>query len=106
MTTVHQLLAALSRHIGRENGIGVKALAERLDIEERQVRALVSAARDGGAAICAHPTTGYFMAATDEELERYYIRYIEARSLHGLRLVSRARKLALPDYLGQLKLKT
>lgn len=106
MVTMHQLLAVLSRHIGAQNGISADELAATLGTQPRHVRTLVTELRDEGAAVCAHPTTGYFMAADGDELERYYIAYIESRALHGLRLVARTRRIALPDYLGQLKLPT
>lgn len=106
MITPNQLLNVLSRHIGCDNGIHVDALAAELGIEERQIRTLVTALRDDGSAICAHPSTGYFVAETNEEMERYYLKFIEARCMTGLRQISRARKISLPDYLGQLKLNT
>lgn len=106
MTTPSELLGLLSRHVGAENGIHVAEVARELGAEERHVRTLVTALRDDGCAVCAHPKTGYFIAANGEELERYYLKFIEARCMTGLRQISRARKIALPDYLGQLKLKT
>ena len=45
MATVSQLLTLLTRHIGKGNGIGVKALAQQLDTTERHVRTLVEELR-------------------------------------------------------------
>lgn len=105
-TTSSQLLAVLSRHIGADNGIRAADLARELDAEERHVRTLVTALRDDGCGVCAHPKTGYFIAANAEEMERYYLKFIEARCMTGLRQIARARKIALPDLIGQLKLPT
>lgn len=106
MATASQLLSLLSRHIGADNGIHAADLARELGAEERHVRTLVTALRDEGCAVCAHPKTGYFIASNPEELERYYLKFIEARCMTGLRQISRARKIALPDLIGQLRLKT
>jgi biotin operon repressor len=100
------LLAILSRHIGAENGVGAERLAYMLDAPQRKVRQWVSELREQGHGVCAHPETGYFVAANDEELQRYYIDFLKSRALHSLRLISIATKTALPDLLGQLRLKT
>ncbi|MDD5391175.1 MAG: hypothetical protein PHD37_17700 [Gallionellaceae bacterium] len=105
MVNKDQLLAVLSQHIGITNGIGVKQLALRLEIEERHVRTLVSDLREDGHAICAHPRTGYFIAQTKEEWAQTR-QFIINRSMHGLRWVSRVDKIALPDLLGQLHVPT
>lgn len=104
--TTQALLATLQHHIGAASGITVKQLAALLGISPRRVRRLVSEAREDGIAICAHPQTGYFIAATAEELDLYFLKFLEARALHGLRLISRVRRIAWPDYIGQLKLTT
>ncbi len=106
MATSDQLLSLLSRHIGKNNGIHVSDLARELGAPERHVRTLVTALRDDGCAICAHPKTGYFIASNPDEMERYYLKFILTRCMTGLRQISRARKIALPDLLGQLKLNT
>ncbi len=113
MITRHQVLSVLSRHIGAANGVAIDGLVYEITGEslrdpaaERHVRQLISNLREEGQHICAHPSTGYFMAANDEELERYYIKFLRARALHSLLLISRAKKIALPELLGQLRLKT
>jgi hypothetical protein len=113
IVTRHQVLAALARHIGKENGVHVHELVYEVTGEigrnparERLVREIVSALREEGSHICAHPSKGYFMAANDAELDRYYIAFLRARALHSLTLISRAKKIALPELLGQLRLNT
>ena len=55
MATANQLLNVLTRHIGKGNGIGVKALATQLGTTERHVRTLTSELREDGHAVCGTP---------------------------------------------------
>lgn len=104
MTTKTALLNTLSRHQGHENGIGAKALAEKLGVPPRQLRRLISRCRDeDGVAICGHPSSGYYMAVTPAELAASCA-FLEHRALHSLRVLSRMKAVSLPDLLGQLKL--
>lgn len=104
MTTKTELLNALSRHQGRGNGIGARELAAELQIPQRRLRLLISRCRDeDGVAICGHPSTGYYMACTPDELSESCA-FLEHRALHSLRLLSRMKKVSLPDLLGQLKI--
>jgi biotin operon repressor len=101
----HTLLAELQRHLGAENGISAEALAHVIDAPERRVRQLVSELREEGIAICAHPSSGYFIAETPEELEDCCA-FLRSRALHSLMLESKLRKVPLVDLLGQLRLQT
>lgn len=103
MVSKTELLNALSRHQGREHGIGAKALAEQLDMPPRRLRTLISECREEGIAICGHPSTGYFMAVTAEELGQT-CRFLEHRAMHSLRKLSRMKRVSLPDLMGQLML--
>lgn len=105
MATSSQLLAALSHHIGRGNGISVKVLAQQLGTPERNVRTLVSDLRNEGNAICGTPKDGYYIAATAEELEQT-CSFLHNRAMHSLTLLSRLKKIPLPDLLGQLHVPT
>lgn len=105
MKTPNDLLTILSRHIGEENGIKADNLARELGITARQVRELVTELRMDGAHVCGHPTTGYFMAANEDEL-RKTIDFIKKRSYHGLVMVSRMDKVSIPDLIGQIHLPT
>lgn len=104
MTTATDLLVILSRHQGAEAGISAQALAARLQVPERRVRSLVSELREQGTAICAHPTTGYFIPETPEELQQS-CEFLEHRALKSLTLMSRMKNVSLPTLLGQLALK-
>lgn len=99
------VLVALRCHQGKENGVKARDLAAAAGMSEREVRHQVSALREEGIAICGHPRTGYFVAATAEELETT-VEYLKSRAMHSLRLASRLTKIPLLDLIGQLKLKT
>ncbi|MDT3707451.1 MAG: hypothetical protein ROZ09_11535 [Thiobacillus sp.] len=105
MKTPHDLLSLLSRHVGRDNGVAVKALAAELDITDRQVRELVSDLRMSGHAVCGHPRDGYYIAETPEEMEET-CQFLRNRAMHSLQLESRLRNIPMPDLLGQLHLNT
>ncbi len=93
-------------HVGAGNGIGVRDLAKQCDMPERAVRACVTELREDGLGVCAHPRKGYFIAADEGELQAYCIAFLERRAMHSLSLVAKLRRLALPEYVGQLKLRT
>lgn len=99
------LLTLLSRHIGANNGITVKSLAQHLDCPERAVRYLVTELRDEGVAVCGRPNTGYFIAANAEELEET-CQFLRSRAMHSLHLEAQLRKTTLPDLIGQMHLRT
>lgn len=99
----NQMLNLLSRHQGRENGIGARELADQVGLSQRRVRLFISALREDGIAICGTPSTGYFIPVTPEELGESCA-FLEHRALHSLRLLSRMKKVSLPDLLGQLRL--
>lgn len=98
------LLNVLAKHQGRENGISARYLAAYCGVNLRTLRKLISQARnDDGVAICGHPSTGYFMATTPDELEMC-CQFLRHRAVHSLRLLSRMTNTSMPDLLGQLKL--
>lgn len=99
------LLAYMSSHIGRARGVGVEAIARFFNWEERLVRSLVTELREAGHAICGHPSDGYYIAETAEELESS-CKFLRARAMKSLRIEARLRRMPLPDLLGQLKLAT
>lgn len=98
-------LEVLAHFIGRRNGIPAAHLAEMLCTTPRTVRALITELREDGIAICGTPETGYFIAASADELEET-CQFLRARAMHSLTLESRLRHITLPDLLGQMHLKT
>jgi len=110
--TRDQVLAALTRHIGRDKGVRVQELVYeitgvtlRSEGAERKVRAVVSELREEGFAICAYPGDGYYMAGSADELEACCA-FLRSRAMHSLVLESRLRKIALAELIGQLRLNT
>lgn len=99
------ILMALYRHHGKENGITGAGLSRLTRINERRVRECITALREEGVAICGHPSTGYYIAKTPEELERSCA-FLRARAMHSLKLESRLRRIPLQDLIGQLKIPT
>jgi biotin operon repressor len=104
LPTATELLLTLSRHQGAGAGIRAQDLAAQLQAPERHVRKLVSELRAQGTAICAHPSTGYFVPVTPEELQQS-CEFLEHRALKSLMLMSRMQNVSLPTLLGQLALK-
>jgi biotin operon repressor len=101
-----QLLAVLSQHhIGRRNAISGKALAAQFGVGARTIRALVLKLREEAVAVCGRPETGYYIAATAEEVDAT-CKLLEAHGLHQLTVAARLRKTTLPELLGQMKLST
>lgn len=105
MNNTSPLLALLSRHIGARNGMTAAQISSALDIHPRRVRSLVSDLREEGTAVCGTPTTGYYIAATPEELEQTCM-FLRNRAMHSLMLESKLRKIALEDLVGQMRLRT
>lgn len=103
--TKHDVLAALSRHVGADKGIRADELAQLLGTNERKLRDFISELRVDGVAVCGHPSTGYYIASNAEELEET-CQFLRSRAMHSLVLEARLRKIPLPDLLGQLHLET
>jgi biotin operon repressor len=101
----HTLLSLLQSHIGQSKGISVRDIAYHLRTSERQVRLAVTELRMDGIAVCGHPTTGYYIAETPEELERTCA-FLRSRALQSLTLEANLRRVPLPDLIGQLHLRT
>lgn len=100
---VTELRNALAAHRGRDKGISADALAKLLKVTTRQLRKLISDARQDGTAICGHPSTGYFIAETPAELDESCA-FLRQRALHSLKLESVLRGVPMPTLLGQLQL--
>lgn len=98
-----RVLAELMRHLGREKGVNARELAQGLGMALREVRFAVTELRLEGIAVCGTPETGYFIAATPEELEET-CNFLRSRAMHSLVLESKLRKLPLLELLGQIRL--
>jgi len=115
LTTEH-LLAVMSRHIGAARGATISQLADEVvwpaglreqmrNSVERSLRDLVVQLRLAGHHICAHPSSGYYMAETPEELDATCT-FLFDRAMTSLSQVAAMRRVSLPDLRGQLQLPT
>ena len=83
---------------GRENAIPMRELADRLDIDQRALRAAILQAREAGE-IIAGDSAGYYRPADKTELRKYYFA-ARKRSLSGLKALKAARR-KLAEFDGQ-----
>jgi predicted DNA-binding transcriptional regulator len=93
----------LAQHRGKTRAIRVVELAHDAGISERDVRHAVSALREDGIAVCSHPTVGYWIASSPQELDES-CQFLRSRAMKSLVLEARMRNVALPVLLGQLAL--
>lgn len=112
MIDADRLLEALRSHIGAHNGISADGLVAEVNanaghtvLTTRELRQLVVALRKQGHHVCAHPRTGYFLAATDTELSTT-CGFLRERAVSSLQQVAAMERVSLPDLLGQLHLPT
>ncbi len=110
------LVIALSRHIGAGAGVTISQLvdevlwpvgvpaAERATIE-RQARELIVQLRLDGHHVCAHPSRGYFLAESPDELDQT-CEFLYSRAMTSLKQVAAMKRVSLPDLRGQLHLPT
>jgi hypothetical protein len=110
-----RLLTELTMHVGKINAIGMGELYEavfqrqwnnKVD-DTRYIRQLITDLRNEGIAICSTMSRdggGYYLAAAGSELSDYLNR-LERRALRVLSRVSRTKKVSLPEYLGQMRLR-
>lgn len=109
--TTDTLLVALRAHIGRTNGVTASALCRQVlghepdAAHERHLRDLVTELRRDGHHLCAHPSHGYFLAATAEELDETCL-FLHARAMSSLEQIAAMKRVSVPDLHGQLKLPT
>ncbi len=109
--TKQRVLNAFSSHIGRKKGIRAKNLvaeitgnwAERLFGAERQLRHIIVELRKEGHHICGSPSTGYFIAENEKELNET-CEFLYHRAMTSLEQISKMKKTSLPDLRGQLRL--
>jgi biotin operon repressor len=75
---------------GSANGQSVTTLAFLLDTTDRAVRKLADELIEEGTPVCAHPGTGYYIAATQEEVDSTY-EFLRGRAMHSLKKASQLR---------------
>ena len=104
------VLAELSRHIGKAHGISCADLVREItwraptEAAKRRLRLVIEELRKEGHHVCGHPSSGYFIAANEDELNET-CKFLADRALTSLTQAARMKKLAVPDIHGQLRLK-
>lgn len=104
-----RVLEVLAGHVGSDAGLTIRDLVAEVTGQastpalERAARQAVQELRLAGHPIAAHPTYGYFLARSVEEME-FCFRFLRSRALASLRQIQRLRQVALPDLVGQLRL--
>lgn len=105
----HTVLAALSRHIGREHGLTARDLVVEITGRAdtpgatRRLRKVIEELREEGHHICGHPATGYYIAASDADVAAT-CEFLYGRAMTSLKQICRMRRIAVPDLRGQLRL--
>lgn len=107
-----ELLKVLQHHIGKRNGAGSAQLVSEIvghpctdSSLERHLRHLIHDLRMDGQHICAHPSTGYFIAESEAELNMT-CDYLYERAMSSLSQIARMKQVSIPDLRGQLRLPT
>ena len=107
--TPQTVLEALLQRIGPENGASVRELASEVlgrparPSDERVLRTVVMQLRNAGHPVCSTPDEGYHHAANAADLQRTCL-HLTHRAVTSLEQVAAMRRIALPDFYGQLGL--
>ena len=107
--TPDTVLAELQQRRGAANGITARDLVYvvtgRINAaDERRLRQIIEKLRRDGNAICAHPSLGYYWAASASELDDA-VSFLIHRAMTSLAQASAMKRVALPDLYGQFGLK-
>lgn len=110
LITRDSALLALVAHNGRAHAIHAADLVaeitgSRAGIEagKRRLRQVIEALRRDGHHVCGLPTSGYYMAMSEAELN-LTCAYLYSRSMTTLAQVAAMKRVSLPDLRGQLRL--
>lgn len=106
--TPDTVLIALQRCNGAANGMTASQLALQITgrqnaADERRLRSVIGSLRLDGHPVCATPDDGYFLAVTADELNRTCV-FLTKRAATSFRQVAAMKRVALPDFFGQLGL--
>jgi len=110
----YRTLSILADHVGEVNAVGMAELYEQVFgrrwkhriNDTRALRTVITVMRNEGKPICSVSACnggGYYLAAAGSELADY-LRRGEHRALKILGRNARLKKIALPEYLGQMRI--
>lgn len=99
---------ALGDRVGAGNAISARGLVMQLlgyysAAGERQLRDIVVALRTAGHPVCAHPKDGYYIAGDAKDIDATCL-FLYSRAMTSLRQIAAMKRVALPDFRGQLQL--
>jgi hypothetical protein len=102
------VMFALACRIGQASGVRARDLVTEICGEtsgalERQLRAVIEELRLEGRPICGHPSTGYFIASNQEELQRT-ADFLRNRAAKSFTQAARMLGVSVPELAGQLRL--
>ena len=97
------VLTALQSRIGEARGMHVAELSSVTMLHARICRKAIELLRLDGVQLCGKPETGYYIAATAEELTNT-TDWMFKRAAKTLKQISRMTKVALPALVGQINL--
>lgn len=100
-----RLLLILAYHVGAGHGISAEKLAHDCGITTRTLRRQIEELRADGHRICGHPSRGYYLAETAEELEQT-CQFFYSRAMASLTQIAAMKRRSLPDLAGQLGLES
>jgi hypothetical protein len=109
-----RLFDVLSRHLGKENAIGMDVLHEVIFDETvshkindtKKTRILITALRSQGRAIGSNSSKnggGYYLPRAGSELDDYCKR-MHRRALRILAMEAKIRNISMPELVGQMNL--
>lgn len=108
--TPETVLHALVQRLGPANGVNAGDLAAEITgrhsaADERRLRQVIEQLRLDGHPICATPEAGYHLAADAQDLNRTCV-FLMKRLVTTARQVAAMKRVAMPDFYGQLGLPT
>ena len=99
-----ELRQLLSHRIGKANGIHLTGLINATLLSGRLIRKAIEALRMEGLHICGKPATGYYIAATPDELEETIV-FMESRAVKSFRQIAAMKKVGLQALYQQMSLR-
>ncbi|MGO1072297.1 hypothetical protein [Lysobacter sp. CA199] len=106
--TPEAVLHALESAVGEAKGLSAQVLVTSImgvhaPADERRLRQVIEKLRIDGHPICATPSSGYFLAANGEDIDKTGA-FLVSRAMTTLRQVCAMKRRAVPDLYGQLGL--
>lgn len=94
-------VAFLERHVGKDQAVSRARIARALGISRHRVDGLVPLARSLGVAVCGNAVSGFYIAATVEELKELCT-FLRARALATLATEAKVRHMPLYQVIDQV----